>query len=312
MKKFIVPVVILALAAAFIPFKQEDTLKLNAPFLKTYNDLLHAGNWVKWLPLLLHDNAAANGKIVSSGSQNKFSIRSGGAVVNVESKGGTFYISEDSSGKVKHYEYTLMPAKNLNITLLTVAKKGTFWNYLSSLSGPGLAAEAHATAFKNYLETDSLYYGEHIYKTRVPEKNLVVIKRSVVKSQQFAQAQLMLKALKQYVKQNGALQKAPVIAQFWNKTADSVQINIGLFVDKRLKAMGEISVVTMPYGGPLYYVKYNGPFKNRLKVYTGVEQYFKDRMYQQAIQPFETYLNDQLPASENDTVRIEVNFTSFI
>ncbi|WP_462264626.1 hypothetical protein [Mucilaginibacter sp.] len=312
MKKIIALVIVLAGLIAFFPFEQERTVTIHTPFLKTYNDLLHAHNWAKWSPVLLKNGVADTGKLVYSQSTNKFRITSDQGTIDVEAKGNVFYITDHKAGKIMRYNYLLEPAKKVSHTSLTVSRNGRLWNYLADFFASGLITATHADAFKHYMETDSLYYGEHIYKTRVPEKNLVVMKRSVLKSQQFGQAQLMLNELKQYVKHSGAVQKAPVIAQFWNKGADSVQVNVGLFVDKRLTANKEIAVVTMPYGGPLYFVNYNGPFKNRLKVYDGVDQYFKDRMYQQAIQPFETYLDDKLPSSENDTIHIKVNFTSFM
>jgi hypothetical protein len=92
---------------------------------------------------------------------------------------------------------------------------------------------------------------------------------------------------------------------------DSSQVNVGFFIDREVKSDKLIHFVRMPIGGPLYVANYHGLFNQRQKVYSGLDQYFTDHLYQQAIIPFESYLDNKLPKSDSDKVNIRVNYTAY-
>jgi effector-binding domain-containing protein len=100
------------------------------------------------------------------------------------------------------------------------------------------------------------------------------------------------------------------MAQFLPKGKDSVEVNIGLFIDKEIKPDKVFSFVSMPKGGQLYAIKYKGRFDKRYKLYAAAKQYYADHSYHTIILPFETYLNNKLPASDTDHVNIQVNFSA--
>jgi len=169
----------------------------------------------------------------------------------------------------------------------------------------------HIDDFKNFMETDSLRYGFKIFKTGVPESNLIVIRREVLKANKFTEAAKMLATLKQHIKANNIKQIYPVIAQFLPKGKDSSQVNVGFFIDKEVASNNEIIFTRMPKGGPLFAAKFEGEFSKRGKAYVALNQYFIDYTHQTAILPFETYLDNKLPHSDNDIINIQVNFSTY-
>jgi effector-binding domain-containing protein len=92
---------------------------------------------------------------------------------------------------------------------------------------------------------------------------------------------------------------------------DSVQVKVGLFINKEVKSGNGIEFTRMPKGGPLYAAKFKGEFSKRGEAYEALKQYFADHSHQMVLLPFETYLDNKLPVSDNDTINIQVNFATF-
>jgi len=156
-----------------------------------------------------------------------------------------------------------------------------------------------------------LFYGCTIFKTRVPDSNLIVMRKEVLKKDKFTAAAKMLAELQQYIKTNNLRQMQPLIAQFLRKGNDSTLVNVGYFINKKVNPGMGMEFERMPKGGPLYAVRFKGRFSKRQKVYSGVQQFFNDHRFQSAILPFETYLDNKLPATDTDKVNIQVNFSAY-
>jgi effector-binding domain-containing protein len=140
---------------------------------------------------------------------------------------------------------------------------------------------------------------------------LIEIQKEVISKDKFTEAAKMQATLQQYVKIHNIRKVQPMIAQFLPKGKDSTNINVGFYIDKEVNGENEVHFARMPKGGPLYSAKYNGAFNKRSKTYMALRQYFIDHLYQQAILPFESYLDDKLPTSDTSKVNIQVNFSTF-
>jgi effector-binding domain-containing protein len=161
------------------------------------------------------------------------------------------------------------------------------------------------------MEVDSLHYGFNIFATGVPASNLIVMRKEVLKTDKFKVAVEMQGNLQQYIKITQTKQVYPVIAQFLSKGKDSTQVNVGLYIDKEVPSANGIVFTRMPKGGPLYAAPFRGKFSKRGMAYEALKQYFSDRSYQTAILPFETYLDNRLPDSDDDLINIQVNFSTY-
>ncbi len=315
MKKKVILLVLLLLIIAlfFIPFHQQKTILIKSPFLNTYSLLANPAKWEKWRPDLRKVFIADSNKISIKKDTDSFLVRNENHELEVKFEGNAFQIDETSNGKNARYRYSLIPVadKFLNKTIIVVDNKTNGLNYLIGKFGAPSFSDTHIDDFKNYMETDSLRYGFKIFKTGVPDSTIIVMQKEVSEKDKFTEAAKILAILERYIKTNNIKQTQPVIAQFNQNIKDSVQVKVGLFINKEVKSGNGIEFTRMPKGGPLYAAKFKGEFSKRGEAYEALRQYFADNSHHMALLPFETYLNNKLPVSDNDTINIQVNFGTF-
>ncbi len=307
-----VPVLVI-IAAFFIPFNQQKTVLIKAPFLNTYSLLANPATWEKWRPDLRKVMTTDSNEISVKKDSSSFLIKNQNHILEVKYKANTFEIAETSSGRNSSYRYSLLPVadKLLNKTIIVADDNTTVLNYLIGVFWTSSITNTHIDDFKNFMETDSLRYGFKIFKTGVPENNLLVMEREVSEKDKFTAAAKILATLVQYIQANNIKQMQPLIAQFYENVRDSVHVKVGFFINKEIKPGNGILYNQMPKGAPLYAAKFRGVFSKRGEAAEALKQYFADHSHQMVLLPFETYLNNKLPVSDNDTVNIQVNLGTF-
>ena len=311
-KQVILSIVILIIIAFFfIPVSQQKTVSIKASFLTIYPQLLVAGNWEKWRPDLKNTLLTDAGKVSLKTDSNTFTISCPGLQFDVKAGGDLFTIHENNKDKSISYSYTIVPDKSPGKTFIVVNKSTNIVGYLAGKFAPPSFADTHIDDFKKFIETDSLYYGCNIFKTRIPGGNLVVIRKEVVSAHKFDEAAKNLKALRLYLIAKHLKQIFPVIAQFIAKGKDSTQVNVGFFVDKETTSTGDFDFERMPVTGSTLSAKFSGKFRDRQRIYDGLKQYFTVHMLQFAIIPFETYFDNKLPDSDTSKVNMQVNFGTY-
>jgi len=313
MKKviLIVPVLIVVIAL-FIPATQEETITVNSSFFNVYRVLSTPVKWKEWRQDLRKIPAADTAKIVIKKDTSFFKINYPELELKVNIKDGVFTIDDHSNNKNTHYIFLAIPAKAPNTTLITVDKKVNLIGYLFQKLDAATFADTHIGELKSFMETDSLKYGCTIFKTHVPEANLIVMGKVVPTKTKYADGMLILSQLQQFVQTHHLKQTQPLIAQYIPKpNTDSTTVKIGFFVDKETVSENGVVFTRMPKGGPLYSAKYSGRFDRRLKIYSSLQQYFTDHLYQQAILPFESFLDNKLPTSDSSHVNVQVNFSTY-
>jgi effector-binding domain-containing protein len=313
-KKVLLAVILLVIiASCFIPVTEQTTTTIKSPFLSLYSLLTSPEKWEQWHPgFRKYTVADSNNKIVVHRDSDAFSLEHANVTLNVKRQANTFNISERDSNNTVNYTYSLLPVldKMMNKTRISAEKSTSLGKYLVGMIWPDSLKDTHLYDLKAYMETDSLRYGYNIMDARVPASFIIEMKQKVLKGNKFSAANQMFSTLQQYLKVHGIKQLQPVMAQFLPKAKDSAQVNVGLFIDKEIKPDNTFSFVTMPKGGQLYAIKYNGRFDKRYKLYTAAKQYYADHSYHMIIQPFETYLNNKLPLSDTGRVNIQVNFSA--
>jgi len=311
-KKIALLILLLAvLAFAVIPVNQQKTIRVKASFFNVYQQLAAAGNWAKWRTDLRRARLSDSSKILSTRNTNGFKISHGDLKLNVQVHGYTFVVDEENKKNEYNYSYTVLPGKYPNATSITVMQKTGILNYLLHLHAKKPFNETHINDLKSFMENPDLYYGYKIIKKRVTDTNIVVLRRAVLSKNKFIEAAKMLADLKHFLSLHHLTQTQPLMAQFFNKANDSSQVNIGLPVDRKIKTRYPISFMAMPPTGYLYTAKFSGKFIDRLKAYAAVKRYFNDREMPIPILPFETYLDNKLPATDSDKINIQINFTTF-
>ncbi|HTD42060.1 MAG TPA: hypothetical protein VK671_15635 [Mucilaginibacter sp.] len=310
-KVIVIFLFVFVFAACFITVPQQKTISIKAPFFNVFIQLSNPANWKKWRSDMNTTTVADSNKIIIKKDTASFKISYGQKNLNVESKGYLFKINDEWGNKNADYSYSVIPDKLQDETSIIVSKKVFAISYLIGKISPVSFDDTHINDLKTFMETDSLRYGFNIFKTKVREPNLIEIKKEVLTKDKFTEAAKMLAALYQYIEKQNVKKTQPLIAQFLPRGKDSIQINVGFYIDKKVKAEKDIIFTTMPEGGALYTAIYKGRFDERSKAYSALRQYFSDHFYQLSILPFESYLDDKLPASDTDRVNIRLNFASY-
>jgi hypothetical protein len=323
MKKIAVllSLLLIVIAVCFIPVDVQKTITIKAPLLNVYQQLSDPLNWKKWRPDIKRIFIADSNKVaIQKGGTASFRIKYAGQGLSVITNENLFTVIDSAENKKVNYSYTVMPdqlqttvlEKRSKKTLVTANKKISLLNYLMGMLRPVSFSDTHIDDFKKYMETDSLLYGYKITRIRIPESNLIVINKMVLGKDKFSEAAKLLEKLQQYLKKHQDVkQTQPLIAQFLPKGPDSTQIKVGIFINKKVASENDITYNRMPEGGTFYFAGFKDKFNERQKLYRGLQQYFTDHLYQSALIPFETYLDNKLPASDTDRVNIRVIFPSY-
>ncbi|MBV8391461.1 MAG: hypothetical protein JO080_16765 [Mucilaginibacter sp.] len=313
MKKKIIALLalVLIIVACFIPVTQQETIPVKSSFLNIFVHLSNPANWRKWRSDMNSIPDADTNKFLVKKDSASFAISYDQRKLDVKSKGYLFEIEDQWNGKSINYDYIIVPDKLPINTFVAVSKRTSAINYLIGKIRGAPFDDTHINDLKKFMETDSLLYGYNIFKTKVPNDDLIEIKRKVPSKDQFTAAADMQVVLQEYLKKHNIKKVQPLIAQFLPRGKDSTQVNVGFYIDRKVESEGEVFFAQMPKGGVLYAAKYKGSFNQRNKVYATLRQYFTDHSYQTAILPFESYLDDKLPASDTTRVNIQVNFSSY-
>jgi effector-binding domain-containing protein len=313
MKKVIIvlSILVLIVAVILIPVTSKETIQVKSSFFNTFKFLSTPANWGKWRPDLKKEFVSEPDSILIKKDTNSFSIKSRGNMLKVAISASSFVVSDGWNGNNSEYIYSVIPDKDVKKTSIVVSQKTSAISYLIGKLTKSYFSDTYIGYLKNFLETDSLYYGFNILKIKVPDANLIEIKKAVLKKDQFTEAAKMQASLQSFIKKNDLKKMYPLIAQFFPKGRDSIQVNVGFFVNKEVKSDKDIISASMPKGGPLYTAIYKGSFQGRTKAYQSMNQYFTDHSYQQPILPFECYLDDKLPVSDTSKVDIRINYVSY-
>jgi len=312
-KKILLVVVVLGVSSLFfIPVTRQNTILIKSPFLNLYSFLASPKKWQQWRPDLRRYAAADSGGITIHNDSDAFTLNYRNLKLNVKHRENLFNIEEQNGEKTLSYAYSLLPVpdKMMDKTLVSSEKSTNLAKYLLGKIWPDSLKDTRLYDLKAYLETDSLRYGFNITDGRVPAGSIIELKQKVLAKNKFSAANQMFVSLGQYIKSHQIKQVQPVIAQFLPANNDSLQVNVGLFINKEITPDKPFHYVSMPKGGLLYIITYHGKFNKRYKVYKAGEQYLNDKNRNLIVLPFETYLDNKLPASDTDQVNIQVNFSS--
>ncbi len=314
MKKKVIflTIILLVFATCFIPFTQHKTVTVKAFFFNTYQQLFKAENWKQWRTDFRRAYLADSTKVSVRQQANSFQLGYDDQTLEVNIVNGyTFDIAEKTMYQSSRYSYTILPDKDQNKISVIVSQRTNLVRYLfNRISGKKAFSDTHIDDLKNFMEDADLYYGVKITKESVTDTSVLVLRRMVSAKDKFTEAEKSLVKLNQFASANDLKQTLPLIAQFLPGNKDSIMVNVGLPINKKVPANKPIDFMEMPKAH-VYIVKYHGRFNERSKAYASAKRFFADRNIPMLILPFETYLDNKLPKNDLDTVNIQINFATY-
>ena len=307
-KKLILILLVLAVLLCIVPFQQQKTVKINAQYFITYQQLAKPENWKNWQPGLFKACKKNPAQVQIIKHDKTFTILALEMVFNIDhSAGFAFKVDQKNGGKNSTYTCIVLPDNIHRTTLITVIKSSNLFQRAYAYLSKGQTT-TDIDYLKNYLEDARLYYGFDIRKTTVTDSNVVVIKKLVATGDKLIEIAKIELELKEFIKKQGLKEVQPVIADIRKSGPDSVRIMIGLPVDRQTVSAGKVVFMHLPPHGRMLTGLYTGKYGGKQKLYEAMNSYLTDHSLASPEDPYEKYLDNKIPASDTSFVHLQVNF----
>jgi effector-binding domain-containing protein len=282
MKKAVI-VFILLIIIGFIPFQQHSSVNIKSNYLDVCQQL-------------------------AGGNQTQTQKFNMGGDFNITSISPNVFKATTNGSYINHYcFYTVVPEIKSNYTTVAIDAPTNVFKWLISQVQPSVKPAALITSLKTFMENARLYYGFNINEKDVAENYIAVKQETILTKNKFPEINKAVKDLNTFIAQNNARAIHALSCSYYPHRADSVQVLVGIPVNKQLKPTRDITCMRMP-GGKMLVGDFNGRYIDRQKLYNAMEKYIQDHSLAKQIAPFERYLDNRIPASDSDSVNMQINY----
>jgi len=298
---------ITAVAVGLIPFNKQVAIKINASYFNCYQQFITLQNWKKWQPEICHSFKKDSSSYSMSNTSQGIKLSIPGEYFLVKQRGSDNLLVKKVKDKNDfNYSYTIIPGSLGLATTIIVTFKTNVINYLIPAFEEHELKETSILDFKNYMEDVKQYYGFDIKPGFATEKKIIVKSKTVAAAQIYAEAAESQKLLNNYILLKHLKQVAPMITQCIPKSGDSLQMLVGIPVNKAIPAGNGFLYMYMPPTRVLI-ADFKGKYREKKKVYTAMAKYVQDKFVTTKIAPFEVFTN-KLPATADDVVEFRLTY----
>jgi effector-binding domain-containing protein len=300
-------VLVLLIIAAFIPFRQHASMSIRASYFEVCQQLALADNWKRWQPDIRNELAGAKqNKLTSDG--RVFLISIPGQSFKVESMSANiFEVTKTQKHMACYYNYTVMPDVANNSTIIDVDVRNSIGKWLLSRVYSTSDILDDLTSLKRFMGNAKLYYGFNINEKDVDETYLAIKKETIPVRAKYMEMAHAAKEVRDFVTQNNIQAQQSLAGAYYLRGTDSLQMLIGVPVNKQLNSTGNITFMHMP-GGKWLIGDYKGKYGDRQQLYNAMEKYMQDHALLKQIAPFERYLDNKPPAGDDDIINMQINY----
>ena len=307
MKKIVLFIVITLVIICLIPFNKQIVIRVNAPYQNCYQQLMEVGNWLNWL--WVTDGSDSTGyKLAKLPQEEKIITPKGDFTIEKKDSNALSVQEQQDNGK---FDYNLTAisgnaglATDIIINYKTNLAKLIFFDATSSILN-----KTKINNYKQFMETPKFYYGFDINTTAENAMNIVVEKRTVLKTDIYEATAEMKDELLKYTAANKLTTTGENLTQHNTKQADSVQVLVGLAVNERTATNGKFIYMSIPPTKAVV-ADYHGSYRDKQKVYTAIGNYIQDKFLHPKIAPLEVYKGN-FPATENDKANFKLTYPIF-
>ena len=292
----------------FIPFRQHASIDIRANYFDVCQQFISADNWKRWQPEIHNGSDLAK--------QDKSVAGSSGFLINIPEQtfkveiisANTFKVTRTQNHIDHEYFYTVIPGNKNNTTTVIVDAKNNVGKWLLSKFNSPESIMNIPQELKSFMENARLYYGFSINEKNIDESYLAVKKETILAKNKYPEMAKAAKELHSFIIQNNMRALPGLFSVGYPQKADSLQLLVGITVDKKLNSTGgSITFMHMP-GGKVLVGDYTGKYGERQQLYNAMEKYLRDHTLQKQIAPFEKYLDNKTPTGNNDIVNMQLNY----
>lgn len=307
--KIAVVVFVLLIIIGFIPFQQHANINIRSNYFDVCQQFISPDNWKHW------QSDIRKGFDYDSDKQSKsvtyglgFLINIPGQVFKVENiSANTFKVTRTVNHIDHQYIYTVIPGIMGNNTTVIIDVKNNVGKWLFSKFDSSGNISDIPQELKSFMENAKLYYGFNINEKNIDERYLAVKKATIPTKNKYPEMMKATKELHNFIIQNNIKVLPGLFSVVYPQKTDSLQLLVGIPVDKQLNSTGSIIFMHMP-GGKVLVGDYRGKYSERQQLYNAMEKYLHDHTLQKQVAPFEKYLDNKIPTGDNDMVNMQLNY----
>jgi effector-binding domain-containing protein len=314
MKKRIASVLIIVVILSIVfalPVTQKTTIHITASFDNAVPQIIKLSNWKNWYPSLKEAfNSSPDRYRLSEDSSHKiYTIDISGKkyIIRVITP-MSYQVSEENSHWVDIYAFAFFPGDSLGGIKIDVENRSPL---LFVLFGKNKSGEHAINGLKYYLEDPKSFYGFNIQMSKIRDSVIASSVFKIRKTDIFPKINYSYQNLLQYVRDHHLAKTDHVSISYIPISEDSIQLTIGIPVNKEGPAEKEITCLALPARGNVVVGNYEGNFYDRKNIYRAMSKYLSDHALSVPAESFERYLNDSIPSSDSSFIKIELNYPVF-
>jgi hypothetical protein len=301
---------IIVISICLVPFNKQVAIKINASYLNCYQQLLTLQNWKKWQPEISRYFIKDSSQYKMSNTLQGIKLAIPGEYFLVKQKDSyNLLVKKTANKSYLNYSYSIIPNSSGSATIVIVTFKTNIIKYLVPAWEENELKETSIFDFKRYMEDVKLYYGFNIKPVFATEKKYIVKSKTIAAGQIYAEAAESQKQLNNYILLKHLKQVAPMIMQYIPKSGDSLQMLVGVPVNKAIPAGNGFLYMYMP-PTKILTGDFKGRYRDKQKIYTAIGSYLQDKFLHPKIAPFEVFEN-KLPTGADDVVNFRLTYPIF-
>jgi effector-binding domain-containing protein len=179
---------------------------------------------------------------------------------------------------------------------------------LFAIFGRNKTGDIAINGLKSYMEDPKEFYGFNIEMGTIRDSVIASTVLKIRNKDVFLKIQDAYLDLLNYIKANNLSKAGHISISYIPISYDSLQITVGIPVNKTAPPDKEINCLLLPAKGKVLLGNYEGRFSDRKKIYLSMSKYLTDHSLSIPAESFERYLNDSIPSSDSSMIRIELNY----
>ena len=310
----VVGIVALFVVCYFIPVKKEKEIFVASTFQNIISSVSQPANWVKWYPPAMEiwqkDSSTYTFKIDSS--NNISNINANGKKIKVTQLTALLYEVEEDNNPKSLFGLSVIPYVGNNQmqsehnSRIAYAWRSNLLFYLLPFLEDAFANTV-VDNLRAYLESPLRFYGFDIALKQTTDTIFVTQNENCTQQELFTKLPVLFGNLEKFAQKKQVNWDGNKNVAYTFLNNDSLYVVAGININKVVDGEFVTNVMQLPGGQILAVGRFEGIFRDRLKLYKAMRLYLADHQLQLMGASFEKYLS-ALPKSENDSVKIDICF----
>ncbi len=291
-----------------LPVSKKTSTSISASFDNMMPQVINIKNWKNWYPAIkeAYKNNPSGYSFSEDSSKKIYTITTPGKKYIIHAITPMAYqVREVNDNWEDIFAFSVFPGDTLGRMIINTEKKSPL---LFAIFGKNKTGDVAINGLKSYMEDPKLFYGFNIRPGTIRDS---VIASTVLRTRNkdvFLKIQGAYLNLLNYLKINNLLKAGHVSISYNPISDDSIQITVGIPVNKPAAPDKEINCLLLPAKGNVLVGNYEGRFSDRKNIYRAMSKYLTDHALAVPAESFERYLNDSLPTSDSSMIDIEFNY----